>query len=238
INHGLFKALLFLCAGAVVHATGITRLSEMGGLARRRPLLTAGFTVGSLAIAGVPPLNGFASLGLIHEGINDEPFVLVLALLAQVITVAALARAAYLAFYRRREERYEHFEPSRLGMRISLVVLGIGCVAFGALPNLIVEHVAAPAASILLHPATYAGGVLSGTADVPRLDVTFSYGNVGDLVLAAVEVVLGLLLAVAYLRVDEPRAVTWFRRLHTGSVNDYAAFASAGIVLAGFVLLQ
>src|SRR5581483_2008504 len=102
-----------------VHATGVTKLSEMGGLARRRPLLTAGFTVGALSIAGVPPLNGYASLGLIHDGLKDEPAVFALALLAQVMTVAALGRAAYLAFYRRRAEPYEHLESSHLGMRVS-----------------------------------------------------------------------------------------------------------------------
>ncbi len=68
-QHGPFKALLFLCAGAVVHATGVTRLDGMGGLARRRPLLTAAFTIGTLSIAGVPPFNGYASLGLIHDGL-------------------------------------------------------------------------------------------------------------------------------------------------------------------------
>ncbi len=237
VNHGLFKALLFLCAGAVVHATGITKLSQMGGLVRRRPLLTAGFTVGSLAIAGVPPLNGFASLGLIHKGIHDEPVLFGLALLAQVITVAALARAAYLGFYRRRDEPYEHLERSRLGMRFSLITLGIGCIAFGALPGRFISHVAAPAASILLHPQTYAGGVLSGSASVPHLRVEFSYGSGTDLLLAFVEVALGLVLAAAYLHVREPKPVTWLRRLHTGSVNDYAAFAAAGLAICAFVLI-
>jgi multicomponent Na+:H+ antiporter subunit D len=46
VNHGMFKALMFLGVGAVVHATGLTKLVEMGGLARRRPLPTAAFTVG------------------------------------------------------------------------------------------------------------------------------------------------------------------------------------------------
>ena len=55
-----------------------------------------------LAIAGVPPLTGYASLGLIHTGVEQQPAVYGALVLAQVVTVAALGRAAYLGFYRRR----------------------------------------------------------------------------------------------------------------------------------------
>jgi multicomponent Na+:H+ antiporter subunit D len=237
VNHGLFKALLFLCAGAVLHSTGLVKLSELGGLARRQPLITAAFTVGALAIAGVPPLNGFASLGLIHAGLEHEPAVFVLALVAQVITVAALGRAAYLGFYRRRSEPYEHLERQHLGMRVSLIVLAVGCAAFGVLPRLVISHVASPAASLLLHPEVYAAGVLSGSAAVPSVAVAFDYAGTRDLVMAGVELVLGLAVAAAYIRFGEPRAVSWLRRVHTGSVNDYAAAAAGGVVLVSAVLL-
>jgi multicomponent Na+:H+ antiporter subunit D len=239
INHGLFKALLFLCAGAIVHATGTTKLSDMGGLARSRPLTTAAFTLGVLAIAGVPPMNGYASLGLIHEGVRHEPVVYTLALLAQVITVAALSRAAYLGFYRRRSEPYEHLEPTRLGMRIALGTLAACSVAFGVLAPTLTKRLARPAASTLLHPDAYANAVLSGHGSVSALSVQFSYAKIGDLLFAALEVALGLVLAAVYVRRPrEPRPVTWLRRLHTGSVNDYAAFTAAGLVLSAVVLAR
>ena len=237
VNHGLFKALLFLCAGAVLHSTGIVKLSELGGLARRRPLLTAGFTVGVLAISGVPPLNGYASLGLLHEGLTGEPALHALALVAQVLTVAALGRAAYLGFYRRRDEPYEHLERPHLGMRLSLIALGAACALFGILPGPVIDRAAAPAAALLLHPEVYAVGVLHESAPVPHLTVAFSYVGAGDLLTAAVEVALGVAVAAAYIRWGEPRPVTWLRRLHTGSVNDYAAAATAGIVIVAGVLL-
>jgi multicomponent Na+:H+ antiporter subunit D len=239
INHGLFKALLFLCAGAIVHATGTTKLSDMGGLARSRPLTTAAFTLGVLAIAGVPPMNGYASLGLIHEGVRHEPVVYTLALLAQVITVAALSRAAYLGFYRRRSEPYEHLEPTRLGMRIALGTLAACSVAFGVLAPTLTKRLARPAASTLLHPDAYANAVLSGHGSVSAVSVQFSYAKIGDLLFAALEVALGLVLAAVYVhRPREPRPVTWLRRLHTGSVNDYAAFTAAGLVLSAVVLAR
>jgi multicomponent Na+:H+ antiporter subunit D len=239
VNHALFKGLMFLCAGAIVHATGETSMSRMGGLARRRPLLTGAFTVGVLAIAGVPPLNGFASLGLIHEGLHSggHPVVLGGALLAQVLTIAALGRAAYVAFYRRRSDDYDHLEPLRPGMRVTLLSLGAACVVFGVLPGVVVDRVAAPAASVLLHPAAYAQAVLARGGDVPPLPVSFSYGNAGDLLLTAVTVVVGVALAVGYLRIPEPVPIRWLRAAHTGSVNDYAALATAGVITCAVVVL-
>jgi multicomponent Na+:H+ antiporter subunit D len=238
LNHGLFKALMFLCAGGIVHATGVTSLSQMGGLARQRPIMTAAFTVAAMSIAGVPGFNGYASLTLIHGGLQEhEPAIFVLALVAQVITVAALARATYLAFYRKRAEPYERIDAQHLGMRISLITLAVACVTLGALPYLIVQHVAGPAASILLHPQAYATAVLGGGGAVPAYQLHFSYDNPADLIITAVEVVVGLALAAIYLRIKEPRMVTSLRRLHNGSVNDYAAFAVSGLVLSSFILL-
>ena len=72
INHALFKPLLFLCAGAIVHRTGATKLSEMGGLARRMPVITAAFLLGAASIAGIPPLNGYVSVSLIHQGLQQQ----------------------------------------------------------------------------------------------------------------------------------------------------------------------
>jgi multicomponent Na+:H+ antiporter subunit D len=238
VNHGVFKALLFLCAGAVVHATGLTKLSDLGGLTRRQPLLCAGFVVGALAIAGVPPLNGYASLGLIHEGFADQPQLLAFALIAQVVTIAALGRAAWLGFLRPRATPYEHLEPLRPGMRVSLVTLGGACLAFGALAELLVPRIIAPAAASLLHPASYARAALSAGGAVPALSVSFDYGDPKTLIITGCELLVGLALLVLVLRRPRvARALDWLRGLHTGVVNDYAAFAALGLAAAAFTLL-
>lgn len=70
-NHGLFKALLFLGAGAVVHATGTRTMSRLGGLWRQMPWTTAAFGLGSVAIVGLPPLNGFVSEWLVYLSFFD-----------------------------------------------------------------------------------------------------------------------------------------------------------------------
>ncbi|MGH2850028.1 MAG: complex I subunit 5 family protein, partial [Solirubrobacteraceae bacterium] len=87
ISHALFKGLLFLCAGAIVHMTGETDLSRMGGLARRQPVLAAAFTVGVAGIAGAPPFSGYPSLALIHDAtMASDPAAYAVELVAQVVT--------------------------------------------------------------------------------------------------------------------------------------------------------
>lgn len=239
VNHALFKALLFLCAGTIVHITGKIHLSELGSLGRHRPLLAGCFCLGVAAIAGIPPMNGYASVGLIHQGLQQsgEWAAFGAAELAQIITVAALSRAAYLAFFRRRPEPYEHLERLGAGSRITLMTLGAGCVAFGVLPGLVLRWSIAPAAASLLHPQIYADAVLSGSGRLPMLDVGFDYWSPSDLALSLGTVVVGLALAAIYLRLREPAPVRWLRAVHTGSVNDYTGLQAAGIVICAVVLM-
>ena len=61
LNHAIFKGLLFLGAGAVLHATGTRDIEHLGGLLRRMPSTAQAFLVGSAAISGLPPFNGFVS---------------------------------------------------------------------------------------------------------------------------------------------------------------------------------
>lgn len=61
MNHAFFKALLFLCAGSVIHAVGTNDMRLMGGLGRKMPITSITMLVGALAISGIPPLSGFWS---------------------------------------------------------------------------------------------------------------------------------------------------------------------------------
>ena len=70
-NHGLFKALLFLGAGSVLHATGTREMSRLGGLWRAMPWTAGCFVLGAAAISGLPPLNGFVSEWLVFLGLFD-----------------------------------------------------------------------------------------------------------------------------------------------------------------------
>jgi len=232
---------LFLCAGAVVHATGMTKLSEMGGLARRRPLVTAAFLVGTLAIAGVPPLNGYVSLGLIHGSVeHGHPVTFAVLTLAQALTVAALARALYLEFFRRREDDYDRIERLSPGMLTAFGLLAGGCVLFGAAPTVILDRVIQPSAASLTSGAQYAAAVLGGGGPLTVPAADFSYLQPTQLGVLAGTLIVGLGLAGWAVRrpavADRP-PLSWLRALHTGSVNDYAGYSALGILACITVLL-
>ncbi|WP_137122270.1 complex I subunit 5 family protein [Segeticoccus rhizosphaerae] len=241
LNHALFKSLLFLVAGAIVHRTGVTKLSQLGGLWRSTPSLTIAFIVGTLSIAGAPPFNGYVSLGLIHEGVatTGEHVVYGVMLLAQVLTIAALARAVWLGFLRPRQSAYENEAKARPGMLTALAALAALCLAFGVLGEAALSRLMAPAAAGLLHPHGYVKSLLAPpVARVSPVVVHWSYWERKELAIVVVTVLLGICLVPLYLRRDEPHAVTALRRLHSGSVNDYAAYLSLGaiLVVAGFAL--
>jgi len=238
VNHALFKSLLFLCAGAILHRTGLTKLSEMGALARRMPVVAVAFVIGAASIAGIPPLNGYVSLSLIHTGLLDGhqylPYALML--IAQVITIAALGKAAWLAFFRPRARGYPQLEPLRPGMVAGLASLAGCCVVFGVLPRFFLDSVMAPAVASLRYPAHYASGVLTGLARLPALHLPFDYFSPGELASVAGCAAAGAALGWAYLRAREPGLVRLLRAAHTGSVNDYAAYAVAGMLAVIAVL--
>jgi len=101
LTHGIFKALLFLGAGAVIHAVGSNDVADMGGLARRMPQTAIVFLIGTLSLAGVPLFAGFASkeevLGSVLHGGFPIPFVMLLA--AAFLTAFYMFRVVFLAFF-------------------------------------------------------------------------------------------------------------------------------------------
>ncbi|MEW6427190.1 MAG: proton-conducting transporter membrane subunit [Thermodesulfobacteriota bacterium] len=97
INHGLFKALLFFAAGAMIQATGTRQMAAHGGLLRTMPRTALFFLGGAVAICGLPPLNGFVSewlvyLGLLRAGLDPDG-----GLAAGLLAVVALAMIGGLA---------------------------------------------------------------------------------------------------------------------------------------------
>jgi hydrogenase-4 component B len=103
LNHALFKSLLFLTAGSVVHATGTRDIEHMGGLSHAMPWTSALFFTGAVAIAALPPLNGFASEILIFISIFSsvavvDPLlkVLLLVVLALFALTSALSAACFV----------------------------------------------------------------------------------------------------------------------------------------------
>ncbi len=147
LNHAFFKSLLFLATGSVLHATQERSLGRLGGLIHRMPWVAWLALVGALAMAGLPPLNGFVSEWLLLQAFLFTPslpqsFVNMLVPLAAAALVLAAALAAYVVvkFYgvvflgRPREPNLAYAHDAGRFERIGLAWLALGCVALGVLP--------------------------------------------------------------------------------------------------------
>ena len=99
-THAFFKALLFLGSGSVIHAmSGEQDMRKMGGLRRKIPWTFATFLVGTLAIAGIPPLAGFFSKDEILLAALHSPALFGIALFTALLTAAYMARLLFLTFF-------------------------------------------------------------------------------------------------------------------------------------------
>ena len=136
LTHGIAKAMLFLCAGSVMHAMNDqTDIRKMGGLRRRMPITAAAFTLGALALSGIPPLSAFWSkdeiLVAVASGLN--PVFLVLLLAAIGLSALYMARALRLVFFGELSRENEAVRESPLVMTGPLAVLGALTVGIGVI---------------------------------------------------------------------------------------------------------
>jgi NADH-quinone oxidoreductase subunit L len=126
-SHAIFKALLFLGAGAVIHAVGTRDMWKMGALGARMPFVRTVFVIGALSLAGLPILNGFWSKELVLEaGLTGGPgWALWGMLVGAGLTACYTFRMVWLVFYgEARSQLHAHDAPP--AMRISLGLLALG----------------------------------------------------------------------------------------------------------------
>lgn len=128
-SHSIFKALLFLGAGAVIHSIGTRDMLEMGGVGRKLPLVKWVFIIGSLALAGLPILNGFWSKELILEaGLKGGPaWLYVLMVIVAGLTALYTARCVWLVFFGEPRTEY-HVHPAGIGMKVALIPLALAAL--------------------------------------------------------------------------------------------------------------
>jgi NADH-quinone oxidoreductase subunit L len=129
LSHAVFKALLFLAAGAVIHAVGTRDMMKMGALGSRMPFVRNVFVVGAAALAGLPILNGFWSKELVLEaGLHDGPvWALLLMLVGAGLTACYTFRMVWLVFFGESRSRL-HAHDATASMRVSLALLTVGTV--------------------------------------------------------------------------------------------------------------
>ena len=181
VNHAVFKALLFLGAGAFERAVGSLEVDRLGGLLRRMPWTAGAFFVGAMAIAGLPPLNGFVSewatlQALLHVaqygGVGDG--------VAGAVALAALAATAALAVFcfvkvvglvllgPPRSRAVAAAEEPPPSIRVAVISLALVCVLLGLAPGLLFAPLVA-LAPWSAETSTQIGLDLPGTGSLPTL---------------------------------------------------------------------
>jgi hydrogenase-4 component B len=234
-NHGLFKALLFLGAGSVLHATGTREMSQLGGLWRAMPWTAGCFTLGAAAISGLPPLNGFVSEWLVYLGLFDAvgsrspaawvavPAVVLLAMTG-ALALACFVKVCGVVFLGLpRTEAATHAHECGKFMRMPMLVLAAACAAIGLAPILFWPAVARAAAA---WQPEWAG------LDVPAPVMTLGLCN---LTFAIIGLLAATLLWWRVKRNGLSRAVTWDCGYATPTPRmQYTAGSFAGIITSWF----
>jgi len=145
-NHAVFKGLLFLGAGSILHATGLRDLNHMGGLVRSMPATAFHFLVGALAISALPPLNGFVSEWLTFQTALQAPllehgvvrslvplFAATLAL-AGALTAMCFVKVYGVAFLGQPRGKAKVCADAGLSERLGMAWLSAGCLVLGLFP--------------------------------------------------------------------------------------------------------
>ncbi len=220
LNHALIKSVLFLGTGAVLHATGERNLGRLGGLIHRMPWVAWLTLAGVLAIAGLPPLNGFVSEWLLLQAFLfadrvPHPFVnMLLPLGAAVIALcAALAGYVMVKFYgviflgQPRERALAAAHDASVLERAGLAWLALGCVVLGLFPVQVIQRLDAVAIHLT------GGGLGQHAAQwwllAPLAGREASYGPLAFVLVAATVVAITVLTVRTFYHRRLRRGPAW-----------------------------
>jgi formate hydrogenlyase subunit 3/multisubunit Na+/H+ antiporter MnhD subunit len=220
-SHALFKSLLFLGTGSVLHATGERNLGKLGGLIRYTPWVAWVTLVGVLASAGLPPLGGFVSEWLLLQSFLFTPGLphpvlnmLIPVVAALIALVAALAGYTMVKFFgviflgQPREEKLAQAHDAGRWERAGMLWLVAGCVALGLLPNQFIQLID-PVTQALVHAGLGATVAADGLLLAPAGVTRASYGPVIFLFGIAASFALAWLLVRRLYHGRLRRALPW-----------------------------
>ncbi|MEW6411235.1 MAG: proton-conducting transporter membrane subunit [Candidatus Zixiibacteriota bacterium] len=216
VNHSLFKGLLFLGAGSVAHAAGTREIDRLGGLLKLMPWTAAMFLAGSVAICGLPPLNGFASEFLIYlaafYGGTGTIAATAVAGLVGILGLAIIGGLAIACFTKvfsimflgeLRSELDREIHEASTAMIMSMVILAGACFGIGFLAPFVVDALAPSIAVVAQMPPAVADELLS-QATAPLRSVTMV-----AIVLAGVVLMFVLVRLMLLRKKPVQSAVTW-----------------------------
>ena len=147
LSHAVFKALLFLGAGAVIHSVGTRDMRQMGGLGKQMPLVRAVFVIGALALAGIPILNGFWSkemvleAGLVFGQANGMVWAYGVMVFVAGLTALYTLRCVWMVFYGE-PRSHLHGHDAGPAMKVALIPLAIGTLTTWLLAGLLSQLLA------------------------------------------------------------------------------------------------
>ena len=169
MNHTLFKGLLFLAAGAVLHETGTTDLGKLGGLSKKMPHTTVLFLIGAFSISGIPPFNGFASKWMIYQATYQKAvetgnigflLVTICALVTSTLTLASFVKVTQSVFFGQLPKEYENVKEVPFGMRLAMGILAAMCLVTGLLPEAVTRYLTEPAARAVFAVTDYINNMM------------------------------------------------------------------------------
>lgn len=141
-SHILYKSLLFMCAGAIIYATGIRKINQLGGMAKKMPFVFVCFVIAAFSISGIPLFNGFISKSITITAAMEagQPAIELLLQLASVGTFLSITmKMIYFIFIREgKEVEIKNEIPKNM-----YVAMGIGaalCTIYGIFPNLLYQY--------------------------------------------------------------------------------------------------
>jgi len=209
LNHAIYKCCLFLCGGAVEHASGTAELDRLGGLGRKMSITFTTCLIAALSISGIPPFNGFVSKWMVYQGVIQMgsgqansaarlwPVWLTCAMFGSALTLASFVKLIHSLFLGRLPDELKHVKEVPSSMTLPMVVLSTLCVFFGVFYHVPLK--------LFIYPALQAMDMETGAAIFMG-----TWQSILATALIAIGVALGLLILLVGLLARKVRIVpTW-----------------------------
>lgn len=192
VNHAIFKGLLFLGAGSVLHATHTREIEVLGGLAKKMPFTAFGMFIGVMGIAALPPMNGFVSEWFTYQGMMQGAMgegilprfvftfsVIALALTGVLVVIHLKLYAVIFAGTPRNKEIFDHAKEAPISMILGMMFLVAGCFAFGIGASIVTDNIMTVVTSFSgAYQAAPAGGYIASpmgsTISLPLIAMVIS----------------------------------------------------------------
>lgn len=212
VNHMLFKGLLFLAVAGVIARTGARTFADLGGLIRRMPASFVAVLIGIIALAGVPPLSGFAGKWLLYEALMEKGWLFQAAFMmfASVIAFLYCFRLIHSIFLGQLKNENREVREAPWPVLAAELALIVPIMVLSVRPQLLIEPIQRLVATVFGAPGV-------SFADATTMTTSFGYFNAAAM-MAMVAVLFVVLLAVLLTLGPKPKKVKQLDIVYAGEV--------------------